>query len=377
MSNETQDPPRSGSARELRRDTPALRALWWGAGMALAGTEVLEVAALLLTTAAYGALLSTGALGAALRLAPLVLAPVLVAALDRRPERRASFARASVLARAVGVGALALVVVLDAPAWTAYVTIGLVAALDTAYLSATRATLPRILRREDGTAPDLGRANSMLVVQWNTVQMIAPPLIVWVLGHVDIPTVLAVGAAILAAAWVVLGEYVRAYVAGAPAGDEAPPHKPSFGARLVAGFADVRADPVARVVVLTAATTQGVVFTFSVALPHLTAAPGIPVTTGLALSAMAVGSVLGARAVAGARDPVAHGRVLLVATAAMALVLAVVAAAPTAMTAIVGGAGLGAAAGAGAVPRATLVQSRFADQRLGGAWSRRWCSARC
>ncbi len=357
---------RRRTAREVRRDTPALRHLWWGAGAALVGTEVLDVVALMLTTAAYGALLSAGALGVALRLAPLVLAPVLTAALDRRPEQRASFARASVLARAAGLGLFALVVAVDAPSWAAYVTVAVVAGLDAAYLSATRATLPRILRREDGTTPDLGQANSMLVVQWNAVQMVAPPLVVLALDHLAVPTVLALGAAALLAAWALLGEYVRAHLAaGSAAG--APAASSRFRDRLVNGFTAVRADPVARAVVVVAAATQGVVFAFSVTLPQVTAVPGALVTTGVALSAMAVGSVLGARAVAAVTTPAAHARTLLAATATVALAVALVAVDPGPATALPAALLVGAGAGAGAVPRATLVQSRFRDEQLGGA----------
>ncbi|MDA2810917.1 hypothetical protein O4J56_09745 [Nocardiopsis sp. RSe5-2] len=352
--------PAAPTARELRRRHPALRSAWWGAGFALTGTETFEVLVLMLTTAAYGAVLSVGALGFALRIAPMLLAPALTAALDRRPERRARFARLTVPARAVGIGLFAAVLLLPgAPSWILYVLVGAVSALDTAYLSATRATLPRIL--EDAEEPGvLGRANAMLVVQWNTLQILVPPAVVWVLQATGVSVVVAVAVALLLAAFALLGRYERAYPADAGPESASPPDP--FWNRFTAGFRAIRGDAVARAVVVSGAAGQGAIFTFSVAVPQVVD----PAEVGITLSALAVGSIVGARLASRAERPAAQYAALAGATAALGGSLA--AFALSAHPAVVLSAALaaGACAGAAAVARTTLLQRRFADARLGG-----------
>ena len=361
------------SARQLRRRHPALRSVWWGAGFALVGTEVFEILVLMLTAVAYGAVLSVGALGFALRIMPLLLAPVITAALDRRPEQRAGFARLTVLARAAGIGLFGLALYTGAaPTWMLYVLVGTVAALDAAYLSATRATLPRLLR--DETEPSaLGRANSMLVVQWNTVQVLVPPVVIWILQLIGVEATTGIAVTALLVAFALLGHYVRAHRAGGgPAGATDKPQGPgplaAFWQRLASGFRSIRGNAVARTVVVTSAAAQGAVFTFSVAVPQVVGTTDVTVPVGLVLSALAVGSIFGARWAARLEAHREQLTALLLTTAvlgtcllgvALSQLLAVVAAAALVM---------GACAGVAAVARATLLQRAFREEQLGGVF---------
>lgn len=356
---------RRPTGRALRQSIPALRPVWWGAGFALVGTEAFEVVVLMLTTAAYGSILSVGALGVALRLAPMVVGPLLVAALDRQPTQRARFARASVLARAVALAVFATLVMTDSTsAWLTYPVVALVAALDSVYLSATRATLPRIIGdRPDGSQALVG-ANSMLVVQWNTVQVLVPPVAVWFLSFTTAPLTIAASVGLLLAAFVILGDYVHR-ASGALPSASGSYSGATFTRRLTSGFVAIRHDAVARALVVTAAAGQGAVFAFSLALPTVSVDGATTLPVGVALSAMAVGSILGARWAGSFDTQRTQIRALFGATCVLAASFAAAAAAPSFLVMVAIAFAVGAAAGVAAVPRSTLLQSRFDEARLG------------
>jgi hypothetical protein len=351
-------------AHELRRRYPPLRSAWWGAGFALVGTETFEILVLMLTTVAYGAVLSVGALGFALRIAPMLLAPVVTAALDRRPERRAGFARMTVLARAAGIGLFGAVLFLPgAPHWALYVLVGAVAALDATYLAATRASMPRILR--DAEEPGaLGRANAMLVIQWNSVQILVPPLVIWVLQIADVPVTLGVAVCMLLVAFAVLGPYHRSYPADPPAA--AGTAAGSFWQRFTSGFRSIKADPIARAVVVAGAAGQGAIFTFSVTVPQVVGSTAGPHAVGFTLSALAVGSILGARFASRFEKAPSQFTALAATTAVLGGCLAVVAASVHVAVVISAALVMGACAGVATVVRTTLLQRRFTDAALGG-----------
>lgn len=362
---------KTASARvRLRDHTSAIRSLLAGSLITLTGTEVFEIVVLMLTTVAYGALLSTGVLGVAMRLAPMVLSPVITAALDRTPARRAQFARATVLARAVAIGAFAVLLAFDAPpVWAAYILIALIAALDASYLSAVRATIPQVLGASEAREAHLSDATSRLVAQWNGVQIIVPPAVFLLLELFGAPSLLALAAGMLLAGFVVLGELARRAIA-ADSGAAPTGAGSTMWERLTSGFRTVAAEPVARSVAVLGAASQGTLFAFSLAVPVTVAGRAPDVVVGMTLAAMAVGSLVSARWAARFTTRAARLGAMLGAGLLQAVVLAGLApfVVPGAVGVALVAAGLllGVAAGVGAVGRGTLLQSEFDAARLGG-----------
>lgn len=352
----------------LRDHSPALRALLAGSLVSLVGTEVFEIVALMLTTAAYGALLSTGALGVAMRLAPMVLSPVITAALDRAPERRASFARITVLVRGIAIGLFAgLLALASPPTWVAYTLISVIAALDMAYLSSARATIPQLITNDEGRNAYLSDATSRLIAQWNSVQILVPPVAIAALVWLDPPVIAVAAAGFLLAAFAILGGPVRMSAAT----NWPPSPETTMFYRLKSGFRVVAVHPVARSVTVLGAVSGATVFTFSLAIPVVVIAGRAPeVTVGVALGAMAVGSLVSARW-ASKFDTRALRLRAMFGAASLQLVGLVVMSFATA-PGVVGVAIVlvslvtGAAAGVLAVSRSTLLQSEFETSVLGG-----------
>ncbi|WP_129590730.1 hypothetical protein [Sanguibacter massiliensis] len=351
----------------LRDHSPAVRALLAGSLVSLVGTEIFEITALMLTTAAYGALLSTGALGVAMRLAPMVLSPVITAALDRSPERRASFARLTVLVRGVAIGLFAGLLALSSPpTWAAYALIAAIAALDTANLSSVRATIPQLVTDGQGRDARLSDATSRLIAQWNGVQILVPPVVVAVLAWLDLPAMAIIAAAMLLAAFAMLGAPVRLTAATS----WPPSPETTMLGRLRSGFQVVALHPVARSVTVLGAVSGATVFTFSLAVPVVVVGRAPQIAVGAALGAMAVGSLVSARWAARFSTRAQRLRAMFGAATLQLVVLLAMSGATSprvvGVALVLAALLTGAAAGVLAVSRSTLLQSEFEASVLGG-----------
>ena len=366
-------PERLG-ARELRRRYSGLRSLWRASACSLTGTEAYDVVLLLLTTAAFGSVLSVGLLGIALRLSPVLIGPLVSTVLDRHPRQRAEFVRNASAARGVLVAVFAVVLWLSPGATPLlYTVIVLVSALDAVFLAGMRASMPRLFTGDShadraATGSRLAAANSMLITQWSAMQVLVPPVTVALLDLVDPVVIIALNAVTFLLSYGLLIGYVRAVRASydAAAGDGVGPARQSYWTSLGTGFGTAFRDPVTRWVLLIAAVGQGIMFALLLALPTLADQRGLGTwTVGVGLAALALGALAGARFAARLAGATGQARMLLADPLLRMLSLLAFALAGHAVIALLGCLLMGLTAGASNVARTTLIQRRFADALLG------------
>ena len=367
MTTETLDRLRP---RDLRREHPGLRSLWQASAFSLTGSEAYDATLLLLTTSAFGTVLSVGPLGLALRLGPLLLAPVAGAMLDRRPQRRARIARNTTLVRAVLVLGFAAAVLFGRTVSLAlYAMIVAIETLDTVFLAGVRATMPRLLG--SGQSGRRAAANAMLTSEWSAIQIVIPPLTVALVGVVRPSVVFATDAVTFTLAFLLLGRYVSETESSYQDMPPDPPGmpaaaKPGYLESLRSGFAEAWRDPVTRAALALAAVGQGIMFTLLLALPIIAQGDRFPKwTIGAGLSVLAVGALAGAKLAGKLPSPTAQGRVLILDP--LLRIVALLGFAVGGHVAIMLGACLltGVAAGVSNVARLALIQGRFGEGVLG------------
>lgn len=355
-------------ARGHRRGNPGLRSLWWASGCSLTGSEAYDATLLMLTTSAYGAVISVGGLALALRITPVVLTPLAAAVLDHRPSRRAARVRAITLVSAALVASFTAVLH-SAPSAHAllYVLIALIAALDAIFLAGVRAGLPRLFTADDPAHSQLlAKANSSLIVQWAALQIIVPVITIAIMSLVSLTIILVVDAISFIGSYFLLSRFVaeveRSYIAN----DAPAPLQRHYVSDLRQGFSVGLRDRVTRTVLVTAAITQGVMFTFLLALPTIAAACQLPRwSVGLSLCLLATGALIGGRISRKCSIERSLLRLLLLDPIMRLASLVLLLFAHVAVAAFLACLLIGLPAGFSNVARTTLIQQRFTDALLG------------
>ena len=361
------------SPRAVKRASTrsAARRLLLAHGISVTGSEAQDFTLLLLTTTAYGAVLSVSSLGFAMTIGALLLGPVLATIQDRRPSQRGVLmCRIDAIRTVLTLAICAMLFAGTGPALAIYsLVVGLTVG-EVLFQTALRSSVPLLVRDDDDSALAVSRLNASLLSHWAAVQVLVPPVFAVLLAVADPWVVILFNALTFAVSSAILRPYgrhiERSYVgtkAARPAADITAGATGSFWRDIREGVAIVAADrPVAAAMVLYA-VTNAIGFAVLLSVPALltTGETANELAIGLAFASLSMGALVGAR-LAG-RDVVARQplRYLLISpflhAAALALVALVGASALVALPLFV----FGAAIGLSNVTRLSFVQGRFAD----------------
>jgi len=378
----TTSPPQVG----IRQD-PAFRQLWRAQGFSLVGSEAYDFTLLLLTTAAYGAVLSIGWLGAALTAGALLLGPVFATVQDRMPRRRGDIMRAADLARAGLTLPACLVLAFDVgPAVTIYGIVVASTVLDVVFQSTLRASLPRLVGDGEGDgggdpAALLSQANASLISQWSIVQVAIPPLFALVLTVVDPwAVVLFNGVTFLASGLILRGYAARVEATYGDQGDGSRVHEPlpsdrsspafGFWSNAVDGARIVLRDRCVAHLLGAYAVANALTFAVLLSVPTLLQDGGSGnLLVGICLAGLSLGSFAGARWGGRVRGVTAQMTVVVADPFVRALALVCIAVAGDRAVVVAPLFVLGACIGLSNVVRLSFVQGRFADSAMGRVMS--------
>ena len=364
---------RRTSRRALWRRRP-LRSLLVSNGASLAGSEAYDFTLLMLTTAAYGSMLSIAWLGVALRLAPIVISPIAGVLFDREPRRRANYARLADLIRAGLLGVLGLLLIrgeLGGP--LPYVLIAFAAGLDAVFMAGVRSSLPRLFRSDDESRALLASTNSLIVTQWTFVQIVMPPLTVVLLRFFAPSTIILLNAATFLVSYGLLRTYAgavnRTYDEARNESASEPERQEAGGLRAFwdqfsAGMRVAFASPIPRTILLLAAVGQGMLFAAMLAIPSVVDDRGWSNwLVGASFATIAVGGLIGSIVASDISTPRDQLRWLIVDSIMRVVAIGMFAVSSRPIL-LIGALILGLAAGLSSVVRVSYIQGYFTDDVL-------------
>lgn len=322
------------------------RLLWAGRAVGALGTWLLVVAVPLHVLHLTGSPTAAGLTLAAEFLPPVVLGPVAGAVVDRW-NRRTVLVAADVL-RAAAVALLLLVREAD-DVWLVYVALVLEGVGTAVFRPAVQAHVPAIV----GTGPLLSAANSLTTATDGTIRLVGAPVGGLLLGVAGWEALVALDVLSYLLSALAIS---RTVVPRRENGDGGRRPHPSRWGELLAGVRFLRRDRTAGALFLvTVLFLGGNAALTALLVPHTATTLGGPTQTGLVLSGLGVGFLLGAPATHRLRHRPAPllGGALTGTAAGYALLFA----APTVPTA------LGAAVVVGAFGSAALTTTQTLLQR--------------
>ncbi|MEU7527092.1 MFS transporter [Saccharothrix sp. NPDC042600] len=330
------------------------RLLWAGRAVGALGTWLLVVAVPLHVLHLTGSPTAAGLTLAAEFLPPVVLGAVAGAVADRW-DRRAVLVAADVL-RAAAVALLLLVRAAD-DVWLVYVALVLEGVGTAVFRPAVQAHVPTIV----GTGPLLSAANSLTTATDGTIRLVGAPLGGLLLGLAGWEALVALDALSYLLSALAIS---RTVVPQWENGDGGRRPHPSRWRELLAGARFLCRDRTAGALFLVTVLFLGANAALTALLvPHTATALGGPTRTGLVLSGLGVGFLLGAPATHRLRHRPAPllGGALTGTAAGYALLFA----APTVPTALGAAVVVGAFGSAALTTTQTLLQRRTPNAVLG------------
>lgn len=357
----------------------ACRRLQLAHGVSVTGSEAQDFALLMLTTAAYGAVLSVGWLGFAMTIGALLLGPALATIQDRRPSQRGVLMYRIDAARAVLTLLICLtLVVAKGPVIVIYGVVVVLTISEVLFQAALRSSLPMLVRNDEDNANTVSRLNSSLLSHWAAVQVLVPPTFVALLTFAEVWMVILFNALTFA----VSSSLLRAYAlriqlcyetqsVASNTAQTAVAATGAFWADVRQGIRVVVADrPVAAAMVVYA-FTNAIGFAVLLSIPTLlTTSSGVDeLAIGLAFASLSLGALVGAWAAR--HEAISHRPLHFLLAAPFLRAGALVGVSIIGSNAFVAGPLFlfGVAIGLSNVARLSFVQGRFHDEVLGRVMS--------
>jgi len=374
-------PMRPAGAAGGRETRMASRRVKVAYAVSVTGSEAQDFTMLLLTTAAYGAVLSVGWLGFSMTIGALLLGPALAALQDRRPSARGVLMRRIDTARAALTVLISVILLIDSGLVVViYSTVLTLTVLEVTFQAALRSSLPLLVRDEQDETVAITKLNSNLMSQWALVQVLVPPILAVLMTVAEPWMVVLFNAFTFAMSSALLRRYAAHITACYEDGEELPDQAgpqtfsgavSNFWIDAHDGFRVVAADRPVAAMLVSYSLLNAIVFAVVLSIPTLLAnGDGVhELATGLAFASLSFGALVGARL--SARERLAHRPFSVISAVPFLRALALIAVALigarliVAMPLFV----LGVSIGLGSVARLSFVQGRFADEMMGRVMS--------